>query len=65
MTDLTTPPRRLWTVSQTAAYIGVHVNTLLRWGGDTIPFYRVGPRGDRRYDPVEVDLYLLRRRVEG
>jgi excisionase family DNA binding protein len=57
--------RRLWTASETAAYLGVHYNTLIRWSGQgLLPYYRLTNRGDRRFDPVEVDLFLLRRRVE-
>lgn len=58
--------RRLLTKREAADFLGVHPNTLTRRAdaGD-IPFYVVSSRGDRRYDQGELDLYLLRRRVEG
>lgn len=40
-------PERLLTAREAADILGVHINTLKRW---PVPFYRIGPRGDRRYE---------------
>ncbi len=45
------PPPPLNT-REAAEVLGIHVNTLKRWRA--IPFFRVGTRGDRRYEMADV-----------
>jgi excisionase family DNA binding protein len=56
----TSPPARLWTLAETAAYLGVPRNTLYQ-----LNYKRTGPRFHRvgkhcRYDPREVQAWLDR-----
>lgn len=47
---------------EVAERLGVHVNTVKRMGDRSeIPFYRIGPRGDRRFRPVDIEAYLEQR----
>ena len=42
-----------------ARLLGVHINTVRRWGKKGIlKAYRVGPRGDRRFRREDVDAFL-------
>ena len=42
-----------------ARLLGVHINTVRRWGGKGIlKAYRVGPRGDRRFRREDIDAFL-------
>lgn len=45
-----------------AKLLGIHINTLKRIPANEIPFYRITPRGDRRYNRQDIDAYLLRHR---
>lgn len=45
------------TVGQVAVLLGVHPNTLRRWSPAHLPFFRIGTRGDRRYDADVVTKY--------
>lgn len=45
-------PSPLLTAAEAASVLGIHVNTLKRWRA--IPFYRIGSRGDRRYELADI-----------
>lgn len=49
---------RLMTVREVAYELHVHVQTVKRIDPADLPFFRVTRRGDRRYDPRDVALYL-------
>ncbi len=50
----------LMTVSEVAAWLKVHPNTIRRWAErGLINSYRIGPRRDRRFDRTEVEQLLL------
>jgi hypothetical protein len=44
--------------------LGTHVNTVKRIPPSELPFFRVGHRGDRRYELEDVERYI-RQRTEG
>lgn len=49
----------LLTVSEVAAWLKVHPNTVRRWSEKGfLRAYRIGPRGDRRFDRTEVERLL-------
>lgn len=51
----------LVSVSEAAAYLAVHVNTVRRWTRDGfLPCFRVGPRRDRRIRRSDLDRLLGR-----
>lgn len=50
-------------VSEAAAFLGVHVNTLKRIDPRELPFFRIGARGDRRYDALDLRKYKGQRMV--
>ncbi len=44
---------------EVASLLNVHINTVRRWSNAGIlKVYRVGPRGDRRYDKRDIDYFL-------
>ncbi|MFC1938182.1 helix-turn-helix domain-containing protein [Chloroflexota bacterium] len=46
-------------VAEVARMLGIHINTVRRWGNDGIfTVYRIGSRGDRRFSREEVDLFI-------
>lgn len=50
---------RMLTVREVAAVLRVHNDTVRRWSNHKLPkTYRVGPRGDRRFRPQDVDSFL-------
>lgn len=50
---------------EAAALLHVHVNTLGRWTtAGAIKAYRIGGRGDLRYDPDDLEDYLSSQRAE-
>ena len=50
----------LLTVSEVAAWLRVHPNTIRRWcERGIIKTYRIGPRRDRRFDRTEVEQLLI------
>jgi len=54
------PPTML-TTADAAMLLNVHINTIRRWSdAGLLPTYRVGPRGDRRFNRQDID-NLLRR----
>jgi excisionase family DNA binding protein len=49
----------LLTARQVARLLNVHVNTVRRWNDRGIlKAYRIGPRGDRRFDKADIDMFL-------
>jgi hypothetical protein len=48
---------RPMTPRRAAAQLGIHVNTIKRIPSSELPYFRVGSRGDRRYDPADVRRY--------
>lgn len=55
---------RLVDARSAADYLGIHVNSLKRWSdAGLLAYYRINPRGDRRYDPADLDRFLADRRV--
>jgi len=49
----------LLTARQVARLLNVHVNTVRRWNDRGIlKAYRIGPRGDRRFNKTDVDMFL-------
>jgi excisionase family DNA binding protein len=47
------------TARQVADFLQVSISTVRRWSdGDTLKYYRIGPRGDRRYRREDVLLFL-------
>ena len=48
------------TVSDVARLLSVHTNTVRRWSNQEIlKAYRIGSRGDRRFQQEDVDSFLL------
>jgi excisionase family DNA binding protein len=44
---------------QVARILNVHVNTVRRWNDRGIlKAYRIGPRGDRRFNKADIDMFL-------
>jgi len=58
-------PRRngsngLLTARQVAKLLNVHVNTVRRWNDRGIlKAYRIGPRGDRRFNKTDIEIFLI------
>ncbi len=51
----------LLTASQVARLLNVHINTVRRWSNNGIlKAYRIGPRGDRRFQQEDIASFLLR-----
>lgn len=49
----------LLTVSEVAQLLHIHINTVRRWSDSgLINAYRIGRRGDRRFDREQVLLFL-------
>lgn len=54
-----TEPHQLMTVKEAAAWLKVHPNTLRRWTEiGLLKAFRVGPRGDRRFERKEIERML-------
>jgi excisionase family DNA binding protein len=50
----------LLTARQVARLLNVHINTVRRWNDRGIlKAYRIGPRGDRRFSKVDIDMFLV------
>ena len=53
------PAPELMTVDQVAGRLNVHPNTVRRWAQQgLLNPYRIGPRGDRRFRPDDVERFL-------
>jgi len=51
--------KAMFTVSELARLLNVHINTVRRWSNQGIlKAYRIGPRGDRRFSKEDVDSFL-------
>ena len=47
------------TTSDVARLLSVHINTVRRWSNQGIlKTYRIGSRGDRRFDQKDIDRFL-------
>jgi hypothetical protein len=46
------------TVSEVAALLGVHINTVKRLPPSALPYFTVGSRHDRRYYRASVEAYI-------
>ena len=55
------PGEPLLTAKDVAEWLGVHVNTVKRISESELPFFRIGPRGDRRYEPSAVEKIVRER----
>lgn len=53
----------LMTPMEVAVRLAVHANTVKRIPADELPYMRFGHRGDRRYRPADVSLYIEQRMV--
>ncbi len=52
----------MMTTSEVARLLKVHINTVRRWSDQGIlKAYRVGSRGDRRFDKADVATFLSRK----
>ena len=51
--------KTMLTASELARLLNVHINTVRRWSNRGIlKVYRIGPRGDRRFDKEDIDSFL-------
>jgi excisionase family DNA binding protein len=49
-------------VAEAARLLSIHVNTARRWGNrGVLKYYRVGPRGDRRFSREDIVTILKNR----
>ena len=47
------------TTAEVAYFLNVHPNTVRQWANkELLHAYRLGPRGDRRFEREEVDSFL-------
>ena len=54
---------RMLTVSQVAVLLGAHANSVRRWADmGLLPSYRIGLRGDRRFNTDEISGFLVSRK---
>lgn len=50
------------TAAQVGELLGLALSAVKRIPAEQLPFFRVGSRGDRRYDRVDVAAYMAARR---
>jgi excisionase family DNA binding protein len=51
--------KKLYTATELAKMLNVHINTVRRWSNKGfIKVYRVGPRGDRRFEREDILRFL-------
>jgi len=49
------------TTSEVARILNVHINTVRRWSNQSnLKAYRIGSRGDRRFNPEDIDRFLAK-----
>jgi hypothetical protein len=51
------------TANEVGLWLGCHVNTVKKIPAGELPFFRIGTRGDRRYEQSDVVAYIKRRKV--
>jgi excisionase family DNA binding protein len=50
---------RMLTVAEVAELLSLHINTVRRWSNQgIIKSYRIGPRGDRRFQLGDLERFL-------
>ena len=50
------------TTNDVARLLNVHINTVRRWSNEGIlKAYRIGSRGDRRFERRDIDSFLFRK----
>lgn len=52
------------TATEVSIHLGIHNNTVKKIPASELPYFRVGSRGDRRYQLEDVQAYMARHRVE-
>ena len=53
--------KAMLTASELAQLLNVHINTVRRWDNRGIlKAYRIGPRGDRRFNKEDIDSFLAK-----
>jgi len=53
------PPDATLSVTKAARMLGVHPNTVRAWSdAGRLRYYRINPRGDRRYRPIDLQRFL-------
>ena len=56
----------IWMVNDVVHLLNVHVSTVRRWSNKGIlKVYRIGPRGDRRFQEEDIADFLLQAGKEG
>ena len=54
----------LLTTSEVARFLNVHINTVRRWHNKgIIRAYRIGSRGDRRFQKADVERFLAEQKI--
>ena len=52
---------RMLRIGEASRLLNVHKNTLIRWGDQgVVKAYRIGPRGDRRFEQEDIENLLVR-----
>jgi excisionase family DNA binding protein len=52
--------RSMLTTSEVAHLLGAHINSVRRWADmGLLPSYRIGLRGDRRFEPDAISSFLV------
>jgi excisionase family DNA binding protein len=50
---------KMLTASEVSRLLHIHINTVRRWSDNgTLKAYRIGPRGDRRFDKDDIAKFL-------
>jgi hypothetical protein len=56
-------PARLMTAKEVGERLGTSHRQVKTIPTGELPYFRIGTRGDRRYDPADVERYIAARRV--